>query len=91
VAPSGERRVSVRGHSCRITPGVGGTSTVTALEAASAGLPLAFQLLVYPVTDASRESVSKRLFGSGFYLTEEFLDQCRDHYLPDRRGAWTRA
>jgi acetyl esterase len=71
--------------------GVGGDSAggnlaaVTAVEAARTGLPLAFQLLVYPVTDASQESASRRLFGSGFYLTEEFLDQSRDRYLPDRR------
>ena len=70
--------------------GVGGDSAggnlaaLTALEAARAGLPLAFQLLVYPVADASQESASRRLFGSGFYLTEEFLDQCRDQYLPDQ-------
>ncbi len=69
--------------------GVGGDSAggnlaaVTALEAAKVGLPVAFQLLVYPVTDASQESGSRRLFGSGFYLTEEFLDQCRHQYLPD--------
>jgi acetyl esterase len=69
--------------------GVGGDSAggnlaaVTAVEAARTGLPLAFQLLVYPVTDASRETASRRLFGSGFYLTGEFLDRSRDRYLPD--------
>jgi acetyl esterase len=69
--------------------GVGGDSAggnlaaVTAVDAARTGLPLAFQLLVYPVTDASQESASRRLFGSGFYLTEEFLDRARDRYLPD--------
>jgi acetyl esterase len=69
--------------------GVGGDSAggnlaaVTAVEAARSGLPLAFQLLVYPATDASGEAVSRRLFGSGYYLTDEFLDQTLDRYLPD--------
>jgi acetyl esterase len=69
--------------------GVGGDSAggnlaaVTAVEAARAGLPLALQLLVYPATDASRESVSRRLFGSGFYLTADFMDRSRDQYVTD--------
>jgi acetyl esterase len=76
--------------------GVGGDSAggnlaaVTAVEAARQGLPLAFQLLVYPGTDASRKTVSRRLFESGFYLTGEFMDQVLDQYVPDRdqRADW---
>jgi len=69
--------------------GIGGDSAggnlaaVTAVEAARTGLPLAFQLLVYPSTDASRRTVSRRLFGSGLYLTGEFMDQVLDQYVPD--------
>ena len=69
--------------------GVGGDSAggnlaaVTAVEAARTGLPLALQLLVYPGTDASRKAASRRLFGSGFYLTEEFMDRSLDRYVPD--------
>jgi acetyl esterase len=70
--------------------GVGGDSAggnlaaATAVEAARHGLPLAFQLLVYPGTDASRKTDSRRLFESGFYLTGEFMDQVLDQYVPDR-------
>jgi len=69
--------------------GVGGDSAggnlaaVTALEAARAGLPLAFQLLVYPSTDATRRSKSRELFETGFYLNAEFMDQSLAHYVPD--------
>jgi acetyl esterase len=52
-----------------------------AIEAARDGLPLAFQLLVYPVTDAVRGTRSARLFGSGFYLTAAFMDLVTGHYL----------
>ena len=70
--------------------GVGGDSAggnlaaVTAIEAARTGLPLAFQLLVYPGTDATQGTASKRLFGKRFYLTQVFMDQVMDQYVPDR-------
>jgi acetyl esterase len=69
--------------------GVGGDSAggnlaaVAAIEAARAGLPLAFQLLVYPATDASRRTESRRLFGHDLYLTEEFMDRSLEQYAPD--------
>ncbi|HEY3529219.1 MAG TPA: alpha/beta hydrolase [Nocardioides sp.] len=69
--------------------GVGGDSAggnlaaVTAIGAAREGLALAFQLLVYPGTDATHDRESKRLFGSGFYLTREFMDDSLDRYVPD--------
>ena len=31
----------------------------------------------------SRETESRRLFGRGFYLTDEFMDLAKAHYLPD--------
>ena len=52
----------------------GNLAAVVAIEAARAGLPLALQLLVYPVTDAVRETASARLFADGFYLTKAFMD-----------------
>jgi acetyl esterase len=61
----------------------GNLAALVAIEAARAGLPLAFQLLVYPGTDASRSTESKRLFGDGFYLTTRFMDQVMDQYVPD--------
>ena len=69
--------------------GVGGDSAggtlaaTTALVAAREGLPLAFQLLVYPGTDMTKTTESRRLFGQGFYLTDEFMDLAKGHYLPD--------
>jgi acetyl esterase len=62
----------------------GNLAAVVALLAAREGLPLAFQLLVYPGTDASNRTESKRLFGRDFYLTEEFMDQVMDWYVPER-------
>lgn len=60
----------------------GNLSAVVANAAAREGLPLAFQLLVYPATDFSEKTRSRHLFGEGFYLTETFMDQCTDWYLP---------
>ncbi|MFZ2015604.1 MAG: alpha/beta hydrolase [Nocardioides sp.] len=62
----------------------GNLAALVALAAAREGLPLAFQLLVYPGTDASRRYESKRLFGRDLYLTEDFMDQVMDWYVPDR-------
>src|SRR5262245_56505362 len=45
----------------------GNLAAGVALMAAREGLPLAFQLLVYPGTDASTRTESKRLFGRGLY------------------------
>lgn len=59
-------------------------AATTAIQAAEAGLPLAFQLLVYPATDFLNQSRSYRLFGSGdFYLGSEGMGRGRDWYFPD--------
>ena len=72
------KRLAVGGDSA------GGTlATGVALLAAREGLPLAFQLLVYPGTDASTRTESKRLFGRDLYLTELFMDQVMAWYVPD--------
>jgi acetyl esterase len=57
-------------------------AAVTAVVAAEQGLPLAFQLLVYPVTDHTRESRSRREFSEGFVLTSDFIQRANDGYLP---------
>jgi acetyl esterase len=62
----------------------GNLAAGVALLAAREGLPLAFQLLVYPGTDASTRTESKRLFGRDLYLTEEFMDQVSGWYCVDR-------
>ncbi|CAM3329379.1 alpha/beta hydrolase [Nocardioides dubius] len=61
----------------------GNLSAALALAAAREGLPLAFQLLIYPVTDSFGESASRQLFGRGFFLTHEFMDLAIDAYVPD--------
>jgi acetyl esterase len=59
-------------------------AATTAVLAAEAGLPLALQLLVYPVTDHVNRSRSRELFdGGGLYLNREGMDRLTDWYLPD--------
>jgi acetyl esterase len=55
-----------------------------AIEAARAGLPLVFQLLIYPSTDSLSRSASRDLFGDGFYLNDAFMDLVLASYLPRR-------
>jgi acetyl esterase len=62
----------------------GGTlATTVAIAAAREGLPLAFQLLIYPGTDMTTRTTSRRLFGRGFYLTDQFMDLASAHYVPE--------
>jgi acetyl esterase len=69
--------------------GVGGDSAGgnlaagVAIEAARAGLPLAWQLLVYPATDARHPFESARMFGEGLYLTTAFMDLANAGYVGD--------
>jgi acetyl esterase len=58
-------------------------SAVAAIAAARDGLPLAFQLLLYPSTDQTTEWPSRARFGDGLYLTTEFMDVAKCSYLPD--------
>ena len=68
--------------------GVGGDSAGgniaawSAIAAARADLPVAFQLLVYPCTDVNRDTASLRLFGEGLYLTADSIAFFHDIYLP---------
>jgi acetyl esterase len=59
----------------------GNLAAVVAIEAARAGLPLAFQLLVYPATDAVRETASAAMFCDGFYLTSRFMELANECYV----------
>lgn len=59
----------------------GNLAAGVAIEAARAGLPLAFQLLIYPATDAARDTRSSSLFAEGFYLTAAFMDLANECYL----------
>jgi len=59
----------------------GALSTATAVFAAESDLPLAFQLLVYPGTDFVERTPSRRLFGEGFFLTEQFMTGAEEAYF----------
>jgi acetyl esterase len=59
-------------------------SVTTALQAAEQGLPMAFQLLIYPAVDFLTRTRSKELFdGGGFFLTREGMDRLTGWYFPD--------
>jgi len=59
-------------------------AATTAIQAAEAGLPLAFQLLVYPCTDFVNRSRSFELFGDrDLYLTAEGMGRASGWYFPD--------
>lgn len=69
---------------------VGGDSAGGNLSAAAAlrardegGPPLAFQLLVYPVTDSAADTESYREFGEGYFLTAEAMAWYWNAYQPD--------
>ncbi len=53
----------------------------TAVWAAEKGLPLAFQLLIYPGADFVDRAESRRTFGEGYVLTEQFMTQAEEAYL----------
>lgn len=71
-------RIAVGGDSAG-----GNVSAACALRAAREGGPApAFQLLVYPVTDNSRQDRrSYELFGEGFFLTDAHMRWYRGHYF----------
>ena len=62
----------------------GGTLAAAAVQAAgAAGDPaLALQLLICPILDQSRSTVSRREFGSGYLIDQGTLDHDLLHYLP---------
>ena len=66
--------------------GVGGDSAGGNLAAGVAlARPgkVAFQLLIYPVTErVGGETASRELFSKGFYLTSEFIGVANENYLP---------
>ena len=42
----------------------------------------ALALLIYPVVDATQERPSRKLFGKGFFLTDELMQWYTGHFLP---------
>ncbi|WP_121256214.1 alpha/beta hydrolase [Nocardioides ferulae] len=61
----------------------GNLAAGVAIAAARDGLPLAFQLLIYPMTDARGQAASRQAFGAGFFLTTEFIGLASSSYTPD--------
>ena len=61
----------------------GNLAAVCALKARDIGLPLALQLLVYPVTDADLDTSTYREFADGYFLTAYSMKWFWDHYLPE--------
>ena len=60
----------------------GGTLALsTAVWSAERNLPLAFQLLIYPVADFVDRTESRRIFGKGFVLTELFMTGAEEAYF----------
>lgn len=62
-------------------------AAVAAMQAAKDGTPLAFQLLIYPVTDWTGSFPSRRRFAEGLYLTREFMALGNELYLGDHDPA----
>jgi len=58
----------------------GALAAATAIVAAREGLPLAFQLLLYPMTDETMASDSRIMFGEGYFLTNAWMDLSRESY-----------
>lgn len=59
----------------------GHLSLAVALRARDAGIPVALQLLVYPVADGDTESPSYLEFAQGFGLTKSAMDWFWDHFV----------
>jgi acetyl esterase len=77
------RRVAVGGDSAG-----GNLAAVVALMARDAGAPsLAFQVLLYPVTEVGTETGSYRAFAEGYMLTRDSMQWFFDHYLATKDQA----
>jgi acetyl esterase len=61
----------------------GNLAAVLARRARDAGIPIAFQLLVYPVTDAGMDSPSYTENATGYWLTRGGMEWFWDQYTPD--------
>ena len=61
----------------------GNLAALCALRARDGGLPLALQLLVYPVTDADFDTATYREFADGYFLTAAGMRWFWDQYLPE--------
>jgi acetyl esterase len=77
------KRIAVGGDSAG-----GNLAAVVALMACDAGAPaIAFQVLLYPVTDVSTERRSYSDFADGYLLTRDSMRWFVDHYLASKDQA----
>jgi len=75
-------RIAVAGDSAG-----GNLAAVVAQLAVNDDVPPAFQFLIYPVCDYTREWRSYDLFATGFFLTRAEMRWYRSHYLADDDAA----
>ncbi len=61
----------------------GNLAAVVAIAARDAGMPLVFQLLIYPATDQQRGAPSHSVNGQGYLLTSDTMNYFHDHYITD--------
>jgi acetyl esterase len=59
----------------------GNLAAVTALRARDAGVPVAAQVLIYPVIDRRCSGASKKAYAEGYLVTRAAVDWFWDHYL----------
>jgi len=76
--PLAAERVAVGGDSAGAN-----LAAAVCLQARKGGMPPpAMQLLIYPITDCTRQLPSRDLFREGFLLTRRDMDYFEDRYLP---------
>jgi acetyl esterase len=63
-------------------------ATVALLARDAGGLPIAFQLLIYPATDQRLATASHERNAQGYLLTRDAIDYFRRAYLPNEQD-WT--
>ncbi len=61
----------------------GNLAAAVAIAQRDVGTPLAFQLLIYPVTDQNGGTPSHVTNGQGYLLTNDTMKYYRDHYVSD--------
>ncbi|TYQ13449.1 UNVERIFIED_ORG: acetyl esterase [Gordonia westfalica J30] len=61
----------------------GNLATVVARLVRDEPITPVFQLLIYPVTDATADTPSRREFATGFFLTADGIEWFNDRYVPD--------
>src|SRR5437773_455775 len=61
----------------------GAIATVVCQDVRQLGEPMpAFQMLIYPATDSSKQSASRIAFAEGYFLTKELIDWFWKAYVP---------